>query len=86
MLGDKLIKKIRETRGNTPVAVILDPLTGLPDFEGYRPKESELPQEQPAAELIQHEVAGESTDALLARIVAAHEGALDAKAADDVCQ
>lgn len=83
MLGDKLIKKIREARGNTPVAVILDPLTGLPDFEGYRPKESELPQEQPAAELIQYEVAGESADELLARIVATHEAEPDKSAADD---
>ena len=62
-----------EERGNQPVAVIIDPLTGVPDFEGYRPRESELPQQQPAAELIQHEVSGESADDILARVYQEHE-------------
>lgn len=66
-------------RGNQPVAVIIDPLTGVPDFDGYRPRESELPQDQPAAELIQHEVAGESMDEILARVVAAHQEAAEKK-------
>lgn len=60
-------------RGNQPVAVIIDPTTGMPDFEGYRPRESELPQDQPAAEMIQYEVAGESADDILASVMAAHQ-------------
>lgn len=60
-------------RGNQPVAVIIDPRTGVPDFEGYRPHESELPQDQPAAEMIQHEVAGESADEILEKVIAVHQ-------------
>ena len=50
-------------------------MTGVPDFERYRPMESELPQQQPTAELIQYEVAGESVDDVLARVIAAHDDA-----------
>ena len=74
MLGEKLMKVIGEGRDNRPAAVIIDPMTGVPDFERYRPMESELPQ-QPTAELIQYEVAGESVDDVLARVIAAHDGA-----------
>ena len=75
MLGEKLMKVIGEGRDNRPAAVIIDPMTGMPDFERYRPMESELPQQQPTAELIQYEVAGESVDDVLARVIAAHDGA-----------
>lgn len=75
MLGEKLMKLIGEERDNRPAAIIIDPMTGVPDFEGYRPMESELPQQQPAAELIQYEVAGESVDDVLARVIAAHDDA-----------
>lgn len=75
MLGEKLMKFIGEQRNNRPAAVIIDPMTGVPDFERYRPMESELPQQQPTAELIQYEVAGESVDDVLARVIAAHDGA-----------
>lgn len=67
------MKVIGEGRDNRPAAVIIDPMTGVPDFEGYRPMESELPQQQPAAELIQYEVSGESADEVLARVIAEHE-------------
>lgn len=73
MFGDKLIKHMRMVRDGRPVAVVFDPFTGTPDFEGYRPRESELPQQQPVAEVIQHEVSGESADEMLARVIAAHE-------------
>lgn len=73
MLGEKLMKLIGEERDNRPAAIIIDPMTGVPDFEGYRPMESELPQQQPAAELIQHEVSGESADEVLARVIAEHQ-------------
>ena len=69
------MKMIGEGRDNRPAAVIIDPMTGVPDFERYRPMESELPQQQPTAELIQYEVAGESVDDVLARVIAAHDGA-----------
>lgn len=75
MLGEKLMKLIGEERDNRPAAIIIDPMTGVPDFERYRPMESELPQQQPTAELIQYEVAGESVDDVLARVIAAHDGA-----------
>lgn len=75
MLGEKLMKLIGEERDNRPAAVIIDPMTGVPDFERYRPMESELPQQQPTAELIQYEVAGESVDDVLARVIAAHDDA-----------
>lgn len=75
MFGEKIMKIIGEDRDNRPAAIIIDPMTGVPDFDRYRPMESELPQQQPTAELIQYEVAGESVDDLLARIVAAHEDA-----------
>lgn len=68
------MKVIGEGRDNRPAAVIIDPMTGVPDFERYRPMESELPQ-QPTAELIQYEVAGESVDDVLARVIAAHDDA-----------
>lgn len=69
------MKVIGEGRDNRPAAVIIDPMTGVPDFERYRPMESELPQQQPTAELIQYEVAGESVDDVLARAIAAHDDA-----------
>ena len=69
------MKVCGEGRDNRPAAVIIDPMTGVPDFERYRPMESELPQQQPTAELIQYEVAGESVDDVLARVIAAHDGA-----------
>ena len=69
------MKVIGEGRDNRPAAVIIDPMTGVPDFERYRPMESELPQQQPTAELLQYEVAGESVDDVLARVIAAHDGA-----------
>lgn len=69
------MKVIGEGRDNRPAAVIIDPITGVPDFERYRPMESELPQQQPTAELIQYEVAGESVDDVLARVIAAHDDA-----------
>ena len=69
------MKFIGEKRNNRPAAVIIDPMTGVPDFERYRPMESELPQQQPTAELIQYEVAGESVDDVLARVIAAHDDA-----------
>lgn len=69
------MKVIGEGRDNRPAAVIIDPMTGVPDFDGYRPMESELPQQQPTAELIQYEVAGESVDDVLARVIAAHDDA-----------
>lgn len=69
------MKVIGEGRDNRPAAVIIDPMTGVPDFDRYRPMESELPQQQPTAELIQYEVAGESVDDVLARVIAAHDGA-----------
>ena len=69
------MKVIGEGRDNRPAAVIIDPMTGAPDFERYRPMESELPQQQPTAELIQYEVAGESVDDVLARVIAAHDDA-----------
>lgn len=69
------MKVISEGRDNRPAAVIIDPMTGVPDFERYRPMESELPQQQPTAELIQYEVAGESVDDVLARVIAAHDDA-----------
>lgn len=69
------MKVIGERRDNRPAAVIIDPMTGVPDFERYRPMESELPQQQPTAELIQYEVAGESVDDVLARVIAAHDDA-----------
>lgn len=69
------MKVIGEGRDNRPAAVIIDPMTGVPDFERYRPMESELPQQQPTAELIQYEVAGESVDDVLARVIEAHDGA-----------
>lgn len=75
MLGEKLMKLIGEERDNRPAAIIIDPMTGVPDFERYRPMESELPQQQPTAELIQYEVAGESVDDVLARVIAAHDDA-----------
>lgn len=75
MLEEKLMKVIGEGRDNRPAAVIIDPMTGVPDFERYRPVESELPQQQPTAELIQYEVAGESVDDVLARVIAAHDDA-----------
>lgn len=69
------MKVIGEGRDNRPAAGIIDPMTGVPDFERYRPMESELPQQQPTAELIQYEVAGESVDDVLARVIAAHDDA-----------
>ena len=69
------MKVIGEGRDNRPAAVIIDPMTGVPDFERYRTMESELPQQQPTAELIQYEVAGESVDDVLARVIAAHDDA-----------
>jgi len=69
------MKVIGEGRDNRPAAVIIDPMTGVPDFDRYRPMESELPQQQPTAELIQYEVAGESVDDVLARVIAAHDDA-----------
>ena len=69
------MKVIGEGRDNRPAAAIIDPMTGVPDFERYRPMESELPQQQPTAELIQYEVAGESVDDVLARVIAAHDDA-----------
>ena len=69
------MKVIGEGRDNRPAAVIIDPMTGVPDFERYRPMESELPQQQPTAELIQYEVAGESVADVLARVIAAHDDA-----------
>lgn len=69
------MKVIGEGRDNRPAAVIIDPMTGVPDFERYRPMESELPQQQPTAELIQYEAAGESVDDVLARVIAAHDDA-----------
>lgn len=69
------MKVIGEGRDNRPAAVIIDPMTGVPDFERYRPMESELPQQQPTAELIQYEVAGESVDDVLERVIAAHDDA-----------
>lgn len=69
------MKVIGEGRDNRPAAVIIDPMTGVPDFERYRPMEGELPQQQPTAELIQYEVAGESVDDVLARVIAAHDDA-----------
>ena len=69
------MKVIGEGRDNRPAAVIIDPMTGVPDFDRYRPMESELPQQQPTAELIQYEVAGESGDDVLARVIAAHDDA-----------
>ena len=75
MLGEKLMKVIGEGRDNRQAADIIDPMTGVPDFERYRPMESELPQQQPTAELIQYEVAGESVDDVLARVIAAHDDA-----------
>lgn len=69
------MKVIGEGRDNRPAAVIIDPMTGVPDFERYRPMESELPQQQPTAELIQYEVAGESVDDVLARVITAHDDA-----------
>lgn len=69
------MKVIGEGHDNRPAAVIIDPMTGVPDFERYRPMESELPQQQPTAELIQYEVAGESVDDVLARVIAAHDDA-----------
>lgn len=69
------MKVIGEGRDNRPAAVVIDPMTGVPDFERYRPMESELPQQQPTAELIQYEVAGESVDDVLARVIAAHDDA-----------
>lgn len=69
------MKVIGEGRDNRPAAVIIDPMTGVPDFERYRPMESELPQQQPTAELIRYEVAGESVDDVLARVIAAHDDA-----------
>lgn len=69
------MKVIGEGRDNRPAAVIIDPMTGVPDFERYRPMESELPQQQPTAELIQYEVAGESVNDVLARVIAAHDDA-----------
>ena len=69
------MKVIGEGRDNRPAAVIIDPMTGVPDFERYRPMESELPQQQPTAELVQYEVAGESVDDVLARVIAAHDDA-----------
>ena len=69
------MKVIGEGRDNRPAAVIIDPMTGVPEFERYRPMESELPQQQPTAELIQYEVAGESVDDVLARVIAAHDDA-----------
>lgn len=69
------MKVIGEGRDNRPAAVIINPMTGVPDFERYRPMESELPQQQPTAELIQYEVAGESVDDVLARVIAAHDDA-----------
>lgn len=69
------MKVIGEGRDNRPAAVIIDPMTGVPDFERYRPMESELPQQQPTAELIQYEVAGENVDDVLARVIAAHDDA-----------
>ncbi len=69
------MKVIGEGRDNRPAAVIIDPMTGVPDFERYRPMESELPQQQLTAELIQYEVAGESVDDVLARVIAAHDDA-----------
>lgn len=69
------MKVIGEGRDSRPAAVIIDPMTGVPDFERYRPMESELPQQQPTAELIQYEVAGESVDDVLARVIAAHDDA-----------
>lgn len=72
MLGEKLMQLIGEERDGRPAAIIIDPMTGVPDFDRYRPMESELPQQQPAAELIQHEVSGESADEMLARVIAEH--------------
>ena len=69
------MKVIGEGRDNRPAAVIIDPMTGVPDFDRYRPMESELPQQQPTAELIQYEVAGESVDDVLAQVIAAHDDA-----------
>lgn len=83
MLGEKLMKLIGEERDNRPAAVIIDPMTGVPDFEGYRPMESELPQQQPAAELIQHEVSGESADEVLARVFAEHQRKTSGKETED---
>ena len=73
MFREKLTKWIADERDGRPAAVIINPMTGVPDFDGYRPRESELPQQQPAAELIQHEVAGESADEMLARVIAEHQ-------------
>lgn len=77
------MKVIGEGRDNRPAAIIIDPMTGVPDFEGYRPMESELPQQQPAAELIQHEVSGESADEVLARVIAEHQRKTSGKETED---
>lgn len=48
-----------EVRGSQPAATIFNPMTATPDFDGYRPQERDLPQNQPAAEMIEKEVSGE---------------------------
>lgn len=83
MLGDKLAQKILAARDGRPVAVAFDPMTGVPDAEGYRPRESELPQQQPVAEVIQYEVAGETADDVLAQVMAAHAARKTTKEDED---
>ncbi|MDO4280098.1 MAG: hypothetical protein Q4C56_00555 [Peptococcaceae bacterium] len=61
-------------RGDTPVATIIDPMTGVPDFEGYRPMESELPQTQPSAEVFEQTTTAATDDAtFLHNLVASAE-------------
>lgn len=44
-----------EARGNVSSAIFVNPHTLAPDFDGYRPRESDLPQEQPAGEIYERE-------------------------------
>ena len=68
----KLLARIFAAREGRPPAVIIDPMTGVPDFDGYRPREWELPQQQPEAEMIEHTVQQESAEEILAAVRAAH--------------
>lgn len=73
MFREKLTKWIADERDGRPAAVIINPMTGVPDFDGYRPSEGELPQSQPVSEMIQYEVSGESAEEMLARVIAQHD-------------
>lgn len=44
-----------DERGDISSAIFVNPQTLAPDFEGYRPRESDLPQEQPAGEIYERE-------------------------------